>query len=249
MFDSKAIELLGYYVYALFDPRNPSIPFYIGKGHGNRVFTHATGVSLSEGMSEEPLSPKMELIANILNSGCSVIHKVIRYGLAEEDALNLEASLIDLVNHMYPETLKNQVSGHGSAEGIIDAVDLATSLKAEPLNTEESILIIKIERLWGELLSQYGSANSIPKDKIYKAVRGNWKVSMLRAKRATYICAVARGIVRAVYVSDNWFLSDEEGRKCFDGKEVVDQQINFTGKSVVHLFKRGGQNPIRYLNC
>ena len=33
-------EALGYYVYALVDPRDRKI-FYIGKGKGNRIFQHA----------------------------------------------------------------------------------------------------------------------------------------------------------------------------------------------------------------
>lgn len=43
MFDAQGQETLGYYVYGLFHPDRPNWPFYIGKGSGNRVFSHAAG--------------------------------------------------------------------------------------------------------------------------------------------------------------------------------------------------------------
>jgi hypothetical protein len=247
MFNQKAIEHIGHYVYALFDSKQQFIPFYIGKGQGNRVFSHAEGVVLTETSAEEYLSPKLELIREIKNEGRNVIHKIIRFDLSEEAALDLEASLIDLVNHMHPDTLKNQISGHGVAEGFYDATDLAISLAGEKLNTEEPVLIIKIERLWTELLQFYGASSQIPTEKIYNAVRGNWKISISRAQRAHFILAVSRGIVREVFIADSWIDSTEKGRKCFEGRHMISN--DFKGKSVSHLFKHGGQNPIRYIEC
>jgi len=37
MFGQKAIEVLDYYVYDLFDPAEPAWPFCLGKGWSNRV--------------------------------------------------------------------------------------------------------------------------------------------------------------------------------------------------------------------
>lgn len=61
--------------------------------------------------------------------------------------------------------------------------------------------------------------------------------------------AVARGLVRAAFVIDRWYASGDEQRKTFDGKPAPDPYTGFIGQSVTGLFKRGGQNPIRYLNC
>ena len=38
-FDSAESEALGFYVYLYTDPRNEK-PFYVGKGKGNRAFSH-----------------------------------------------------------------------------------------------------------------------------------------------------------------------------------------------------------------
>jgi len=41
---AEIAQSLKYYVYAYFDPRNHQ-PFYVGKGKGNRVFTHLKDTS------------------------------------------------------------------------------------------------------------------------------------------------------------------------------------------------------------
>lgn len=249
MFDAKALEQLGSYVYALFDSAEPNWPFYIGKGSGNRVFSHAAGGLADEEVSQEPMSPKAKAIDDIKRNGRQVIQKVIRYGLSPEEALSVEGALIDVVNHIKPETLTNQISSPGAAEGIIDANDLAVALCAEPLSTDLPVLLIKIERRWTKLLTQYSAANAIPPNEIYDAVRGNWKVSIRRAENAQCVLAVARGLVRGAYIARAWDESGEEGRNQFEGVVASEPFKGFIGKSVVSNFVRGSQNPIRYLNC
>lgn len=248
MFDAKAQEQLAYYVYALFDPRAPNLPFYIGKGCGNRVFSHAKGEAPVQ-TEEEPLSAKLQVIAEIKNAGLSVIHKIIRFGLSPEEALKVEASLIDLVNYIHPDTLKNEISGQGVAEGIYDASDLAFSLAATELEPDRPILVIKIERQWTDLISKYRSAAAVPRNDIYGATKGDWKISVTRAQRAECVLAVARGLVRGVFVPTGWKDAGHENRKVMTGQADATHFEHYIGKSVAHLFERGSQNPVRYLQC
>jgi hypothetical protein len=49
MFDHITNKKLGFYVYALIDPRNEQ-PFYIGKGKNNRVYEHVQLAIKNEAM-------------------------------------------------------------------------------------------------------------------------------------------------------------------------------------------------------
>ena len=91
-FSEKAIEALnGFYVYALVDPRNDKV-FYVGKGTGNRVFSH----EIESGKSRESEKKKLQHIREIENCGYSVRRLIINWGLTENEAFIAEATLINL---------------------------------------------------------------------------------------------------------------------------------------------------------
>lgn len=245
-FDQKTQEKLLAYVYGLFDPAEPRWPFYIGKGRGNRLFDHARGVP--DGTEDHAqLSQKLRQINDIRSAGRTVIHKILRFGLTDDEALKIEASMIDLVNYIKPDTLTNEISGQGVAEGFYDAGDLAVSLAAQPLISEYRLLVIKIERRWSGLIEKYGSAAAVPDDDIFEATKGDWKLSIVRAQQAECVVSVARGLVRGTFVPAGWQDAGYEDRKRMTGARDNTRFHSLKNMSVAHLFSRGSQNPIRYL--
>lgn len=246
MFNQSAIEDLGCYVYGLFDPSDPNVPFYIGKGRGNRVFDHVRGAALRTS-PDDLMSLKDEQVDRIGRD--KVVHKILRFGMTETEALKVEATLIDLVNHIRPGQLANAVSGNGVAEGIYTTAELEFALNATELITDVPVVLIKIERRWQEMLDAHGTPSALTRAQIYEAVKGDWVLSLSRVKTARCVLAVARGLVREVFVPADWRDAGYENRKCMSGDAGTGGFDSFVGRSVAHLNASGSQNPVRYLNC
>ncbi len=89
MFDVKTIEHLKYYVYLLIDPVTDE-PFYVGKGIGNRVFNH-----VEDSLKSSENTDKFDVIRRIHSQGHKVKHLIVRHGLNEKTAFEIESTLID----------------------------------------------------------------------------------------------------------------------------------------------------------
>jgi hypothetical protein len=114
MFSQAVIENIDFYVYFLQDPRDSEI-FYIGKGAGNRVFDH---VSCAENLDQE--TDKLDRIRDIIETGQTVKQFILRHGLTEEMAFEVEASLIDFVGR---NNLLNMQGGHYSKDYGLKSID------------------------------------------------------------------------------------------------------------------------------
>ncbi|OGI74601.1 hypothetical protein A3D42_00065 [Candidatus Nomurabacteria bacterium RIFCSPHIGHO2_02_FULL_41_18] len=232
----STIEKLEYYVYLLSDPRTDKV-FYVGKGYGNRINQHLLG-ALEEKTKE---TKKVKTIREIQSAELEVGLIVLRHGLTEKEALEIESAVIDF---MGKENLTNLVLGHHSFErGKMSLADIKIEYEAEDAIFNEPVLLLNIK-------DQFYLG--ISSDELYKITMGNWGVSLASVSNIKIICAVAFGIIREVYIPKTWSFSgklNKKGNKLyyFDGK-VASQKIRekYLNKSV-SKFKKRSQNSIKYV--
>jgi uncharacterized protein len=240
MFDQKTIEQLQYYVYVLIDSRNNQ-PFYVGKGIGNRVFNH-----LQCALEEETDNDKYNTIRSILAENVEVKHLIIRYGLSEKQAFEIESTIIDLLDYL-DFGITNRVFGHHAYEsGIMTTDEIIRLYNAQPLTSvEDGIIFININKL-------YKRGGDI--DKIYQATKASWVIAKNKIDKLKFVLSEFRGLIVEVFEVDNWYevpTVDKNGKSKirwgFNGKvanaEIRNKYIN---KSVAHAKKRGAANPIYY---
>lgn len=251
-FNAYIQEKLGWYVYALRDPRDKRI-FYIGKGKGNRVFAHANKAKIFEG---DAASQKIALIKEIHASGNEVETFILRHGISSEaSAYITEAALIDLLYLLDPNAdnplfqVTNIVKGHKHQElGSMstDAIFGLYNVDRCP-KIAEPVILFKIPRLWFPQMSQ---------DDLFEATHGWWVLGERREK-AEYAFAVSAGVIRGIYKINKWkvrgpgdrgYKRGEKVRYGFDG-HLTNELNSYLNKSVKHLYKAGESNPTKYLNC
>lgn len=230
MFTQSVIEQLDYYVYFLRDPSNKEV-FYVGKGKGNRVFDHVACA-----LADVTETDKLERIRAIQKSRKSVEHFVLRHGLTERSAFEVEAALIDFVGI---PNLSNIQSGHYSTDfGIKTTEEVIAMYSAPAFATDKPVLLININKLFHREMTE---------TEIYDVTRKSWVLGP-RRKKAKYAVAVYRGLTREVYEINDWYqIGDRWGFYGNPADKATRTSLRY--KSVAGLSKRGAANPIRYINC
>jgi hypothetical protein len=239
-FSPTVSERLQHYVYRLIDPRTGET-FYVGRRVGNRVFAHVNDELKAEA---DELSDKLRLIRKIRVAGFDVAHVIHRHGLTEDQAVEVEAALIDA----YP-AVTNEVGGEESDErGLMHSRQIIEQYEAPEAAIKHKAVLITVNRTVTE------------RESVYAAVRYAWKLDPVRAQRAEVVLALKQGMIVGVYLAERWMsatvtnfpdtLQDRPGRWGFVGHEappeIRDQYIRH--RLPDSLRRRGAANPVRYVN-
>jgi hypothetical protein len=228
----EVAEFIGFYVYALRDPRDKRV-FYVGKGQGGRVLSHVREAGASTANERE----KLRRIREIEADGRHVEHLFLRTHLSSEEALVVEQAVIDAYKAS-GLPLTNLVSGHDSSTyglASVETVVAEFSALPAPGSTEPTLLFV-INKSWRPDMGE---------DEVYFYTRGHWIVSAETRTKARYAFGVAHGIIRGTYKIDSWFPSEQKGeerRWGFHGKPAP-EMAHFIGTSVRRFNLEGKQNP------
>jgi uncharacterized protein len=224
------------YVYRLIDPRNGET-FYVGKGQGNRVFSH---IQAEQNLDGDDLDNKIKRIREIRLAGFDVAHVIHRHGMDDKTAFEVEAALIDTYSG-----LTNIAGGTGGTDyGAMHAKEIIRRYSAEPAVFRHRALLISVNR-------------SASETSLYDATRFAWKISKSKAKEAEVILATLQGLIVGAFVPEEWL---EATSANFPGRSDVPGRLGFAGheapEAIKRLYlhkrvpdeyrKRGAANPIKY---
>jgi hypothetical protein len=238
-FPPDVVARLKTYVYRLIDPRNGET-FYVGKGRGNRVFSH---IRAEQGLEGDEIDNKLRRIRQIRLAGFEVAHVIHRHGMDDKTALEVEAAVMDA----YPG-LTNIAGGTGSGDyGAMHAREIIQRYSAEPAIFHHRALLISVNR-------------SAAERSLYDATRFSWKISKTKARQAEVILATVQGLIVGAFVAHDWLEATAEnfpglaegdgvsGRFGFVGQEAPDAMKKlYIGKRLPDAYrKRGAANPIKY---
>lgn len=215
-FTRGADEALGFYVYALIDPRDSKV-FYVGRGRGDavrpsdRLFNHFQE-ALDAEEARVPWSAKRRRISEIWADGLDVRWIVVRRALAsEQEASHVEAATIEALKLSQNGATLNAVRGaHVDVHGALDQ-DGVSGLGALPINPTEPCRV-----------AVFNVANALAEGRDpYDATRRAWdRPANMQILQVDYAVGLSRGISRGVFSGLNWH-ADEllPGRLRFEANQ------------------------------
>ena len=243
-FSDEVCKEIKYYVYRLVDPRNGET-FYVGKGKDNRVFAHVKCAldKFDDGKKyfskeENNSNLKLQRIRDIEQAGLKVIHIIHRWNIENDKmAYQIESAVMDC----YPG-LTNIQKGHYHENGMINASTLQKNFSKQIYEEPDGIDYVLIKTSEGRVsycLENY-PCNSL-EEALYEATRSAWNLGLNSAKKYKYVLSVINGIVKEVYVADQWMQSECKGRIEFEG-HVAEESIRnyFINKRIPDKYRKKG---------
>ena len=231
-FSKRTIEQLGYYVYGLRYPGTKTY-FYIGKGTGNRVFSHVQQKT-KHGITD----PKFEILQELsARNGPEV--DIIRHGLTEHNALLLESTLIDVLD---VKQIANKVRGIDAEQfGLMSVKNIEEQYKGLKFRRTISAVCFKINKRWHKDMSAA---------ELYESIRGDWRLNIERASKAEYGIGLKDGVIRAIYRVNAWHVVSARTptRYRFDGT-LCPLMEKYTGYTLLDHPSHAVRGPLFYINC
>ena len=166
-------------------------------------------------------------------SGKDVFCQICRWGLDEQTAYEVEATLIDIL-----PGLTNIQNGHNHERGLINAEDLESKFNlSEYEEPQEKYVIIKVTE-----------ASVDRNGGLYEATRKSWCANLDKAKEYKYVLSVIYGVVQEVYEVKNWNYSSGSKRIEFEGQVCQKQSLlALKNKMIPEVYRlKGAANPFMY---
>lgn len=199
-----------YYVYTLRDTNN--IPFYVGKGCGNRLLQHnKQAMSIKSLLEDDPqitisTREKIEKLIQ-LNNNTDFYH-IEKYGLSEYEAFMCESILINYIESIGIK-LTNVVNGHASEseKNSLSTIktksrslsEFLTDVAIPEIDISEikyNVAFVKVNKSFDCCVDEN---NIVDKSKLKSCVSGCWHIGRDKLKRIKYVLALYKQKVVGIY--------------------------------------------------
>lgn len=200
-------DRLGHYVYVYYNGETRA-PFYIGRGTGSRVLSHAIG-SHNDRVRER------------ISEGDYGID-ILAHGLDADTAKKVESAAIDLVGI---DNLLNKFRGSGAVEyGRVNLTTLLRALEAKDLTeVHHNLIVVSINKTYRE----YGDDLAA----LYESTRGVWAgITPQRADDADYIAGVVDDRIVYLMTAAAWLPAGSTNYFVRERRDI-DGRIEFVGRT------------------
>ena len=212
-FDALQRDRLGFYVYALKDPRDGKI-FYVGQRKNNRVFDHFAEAqdSLAENRNA---SSKVIRILDIWKNEEDVGWHIVAHGVPEESLDFIESAVIDSLLISQNGQCLNKVRGPRSTMLTAGEVTTLGASRIDPVIALQRVFIFPIT-----------NALQSSRDNVYEATRASWSVTERYRHVPSYAVGVKDGISMGGYTINRW--EERDGKFAFeDDVEATLQNLDW----------------------